>query len=498
VNTQIRQLFYVFAFLFVALVGMSSYWLWRAPDLEARQGNPNLVVRQLLIERGLILAGDGETVLARNREQEVDGQTWYRRAYPQRGLAAHVVGYSTIQRSRTGLEESLNDYLTASNADLATLLDRATDTLRGITRQGNDVVTTLDVRAQRVALNALRGQCGSVVALEPETGRVLVTASTPTFDPNLIENRFRRATRASAPCEPASPLLNRATGGFPSPVFIPGSTFKVLTAAAALDSGRFSPDSEFDDPGYCIEYGRRVFNYADQAGPSVYGRVDLGDAVENSINSVFCNIGKELGPRVILDYAKEFGFYEDPPLETPGDERAPSGLWADGRLFDPEDPNQIDPGRLAFGQERLLVTPLQMAMVMATIANGGVLMRPHVVDRVVAPDGGVVTRTRPEEIRRVLKQETAAALTPMLVRVVSSGTGTSAQISGVEVAGKTGTAETGREGQNDTGFVAFAPAGAPRVAIAVYLQNQSGTGGSTAAPIAKAVLEAILRSDADG
>jgi len=495
VNAQIRQLFYVFAFLFVALVGMSSYWLWRAPDLEARQGNPNLVVRQLLIERGLILAADGETVLARNREQEVDGQTWYRRAYPQRGLTAHVVGYSTIQRSRTGLEESLNDYLTASNADLATLLDRATDTLRGITRQGNDVVTTLDVTAQRVALNALRGQCGSVVALEPETGRVLVTASTPTFDPNLIENRFRRATRASAPCEPASPLLNRATGGFPSPVFIPGSTFKVLTAAAALDSGRFNPESEFDDPGYCIEYGRRVFNYADQAGPSVYGRVDLGDAVENSINSVFCNIGKELGPRVILDYAKEFGFYEDPPLETPGDERAPSGLWADGRLFDPEDPNQVDPGRLAFGQERLLVTPLQMAMVMATIANGGVLMRPHVVDRVVAPDGGVVTRTRPEEIRRVLKQETAAALTPMLVRVVSSGTGTSAQISGVEVAGKTGTAETGREGQNDTGFVAFAPAGAPRVAIAVYLQNQSGTGGSTAAPIAKAVLEAILRNN---
>jgi peptidoglycan glycosyltransferase len=495
VNTQIRQLFYVFAFLFVALVGMSSYWLWRAPDLEARQGNPNLVVRQLLIERGLILAADGKTVLARNREQEVDGQTWYRRAYPQRGLTAHVVGYSTIQRSRTGLEESLNDYLTASNADLATLLDRATDTLRGITRQGNDVVTTLDVRAQRVALNALRGQCGSVVALEPETGRVLVTASTPTFDPNLIENRFRRATQASAPCEPASPLLNRATGGFPSPVFIPGSTFKVLTAAAALDSGRFRPDSEFDDPGYCIEYGRRVFNYADQAGPSVYGRVDLGDAVENSINSVFCNIGKELGPRVILDYATEFGFYEDPPLETPGDERAPSGLWANGRLFDPEDPNEIDPGRLAFGQERLLVTPLQMAMVMGTIANGGVLMRPHVVDRVVAPDGGVVTRTRPEEIRRVLKQETAAALTPMLVRVVSSGTATSAQISGVEVAGKTGTAETGRAGQNDTGFVAFAPAGAPRVAIAVYLQNQSGTGGSTAAPIAKAVLEALLRSN---
>jgi peptidoglycan glycosyltransferase len=320
-------------------------------------------------------------------------------------------------------------------------------------------------------------------------------ASTPTYDPNLVENRFRQATRATGPCDPASPLLNRATGGFPSPAFIPGSTFKVLTAAAALDSGEYTPDSEFDDPGYCVEYGQRVYNYSDQAGPRAYGRVDLGDAVENSINSVFCNIGKELGPRVILDYAKEFGFYEDPPLETPGDERAPSGLWSNGRLFDPDDPNQIDPGRLAFGQERLLVTPLQMAMVVATIANDGVLMEPHVVDRIVAPDGDVVSRTRPDEVRRVLQQQTAAALTPMMVRVVSSGTGTSAQISGVEVAGKTGTAETGRPGENDTGFVAFAPAGAPRVAIAVYLQNQSGTGGATAAPIAKAVMEAILRSN---
>jgi peptidoglycan glycosyltransferase len=136
-----------------------------------------------------------------------------------------------------------------------------------------------------------------------------------------------------------------------------------------------------------------------------------------------------------------------------------------------------------------------MAMVVATIANGGVLMRPHVVDRIVAPDGDVVTRTRPDDLRRVVSADTAATLTPMMVRVVSSGTGTSAQIPGVEVAGKTGTAETGRQGQNDTGFIAFAPAGSPRVAIAVYLQNQSGTGGATAAPIAKAVMEAILRSN---
>jgi penicillin-binding protein A len=495
-NVEIRRLFFVFCALFVALVGISTYWLWRAPDLEARQGNPNVVVRQLTIKRGLVYASDGETVLARNRERRVHGETWYLRTYPTEGLAAQVVGYSTIERSRTGLERSLNDYLTASNANLDTLLDRAADTLRGVTRQGNHVVTTLDVRAQRTAMQALAGRCGSVVALEPDTGRVLVMASTPTYDPNLVERNFRRATRVAAPCEPASPLLNRATGGLPGPVFIPGSTFKVVTAVAALDSGRFRADSTFDDPGYCVQYGQRVFNYSDQAGPRAFGTVDFGTAVENSINSVFCKLGQELGAGRVLDYAKRFGFYEDPPLETPSGERTPSGLWSRGRLFDPKDPASVDPGRLAFGQERLLVTPLQMAMVAAAVANDGVLMKPHVVDRIVAPDGDIVTRTRADEIRRVMHSETAAALTPMMVRVVDSGTGTAAQLPGVEVAGKTGTAETGRANANDTGFIAFAPAGDAKVAIAVFLQNQDGTGGSTAAPIARAVLGALLQGSA--
>jgi penicillin-binding protein A len=495
-NREIRRLFFVFCALFAALVGMSSYWLWRAPDLEARQGNPNLVVRQLKVKRGFVYASDGKTVLARNRQREVHGETWYLRTYPTQGLAAQVVGYSTIERSRTGLERSLNDYLTGSNANLGTIVDRTIDTLRGLTQQGNDVVTTLDVRAQRIAMQALAGRCGSVVVLEPESGRVLVMASTPTYDPNLVEDNFRRATQVAAPCEPASPLLNRATQGLPGPVFIPGSTFKVVTAVAALDSGRFGPDSTFQDRGYCIQYSQRVFNYADQAGPRVFGTVDFTEAVENSINSVFCELGQQLGARQVLDYAKRFGFYEDPPLETPEGERTPSGLWSRGKLFDPKDPASVDPGRLAFGQERLLVTPLQMAMVVAAVANDGVLMKPHVVDRIVAPDGDVVTRTRADEVRRVMKAETAAALTPMMVRVVESGTGTAAQLSGVEVAGKTGTAETGRENANDTGFIAFAPAGDAKVAIAVFLQNQDGTGGSTAAPIARAVLEALLRGSA--
>jgi peptidoglycan glycosyltransferase len=488
-NAEIRRLFLVIAALLVALVGMTSYWLWKAPDLEARRGNPTLVVRQVTIERGRIYASNGRTLLATNRKRRIEGRTWYLRRYPAKELAAQTVGYSTISRSRAGLEQSLNDFLTGSNSDLHTVLDRTVDKLKGLTQQGNDVVTTIDVRAQEVAMAALGGKCGAAVALEPSTGRVLVIASQPSYDPNLVERRFRRATQTpGAPCRPAAALLNRATQG----LFIPGSTFKVVTAAAALDSGRFTPESEFTDRGYCVEYGKKVTNYSDQSGPEVFGRVDFAFALEHSVNSVFCEIGKELGPQVVLEYAKRFGFYEKPPLETPSGERVASGLYEGGALFFPGDPNAADPGRLAFGQERLLVTPLQMAMVAAGIANGGIVMRPSLVDRIVAPDGTIIEETAREELRRAVSAETAAELAAMMTKVVASGTGTAAQIPGVPVAGKTGTAETGRRGENDTWFIAFAPADAPRVAVAVALQNQSGTGGGTAAPIAKAIMEAIL------
>ena len=488
-NPQIRRLFFVFVVLFVALVAMSTYWLWKAPDLEAKRGNPSLIVRQLTIKRGLVYAGNGRTVLARNVKRRVQGRTWYLRRYPKHGLAAQTVGYSTVQRSRAGLEKSLNDYLTGSNANLHTLLDTTLDKLRGLTQTGNNVVTTIDVKAQRVAMRALAGKCGAAVAIEPATGRVLVIASRPTYDPNLIERHFKRATQVSAPCQPAAPLLNRATDG----LYIPGSTFKVVTTAAALDTGRYTPSSTFFDRGYCIEYGKKVLNFADQSGPEVFGTVSFTEALQHSINAVYCEIGNKLGPARIIDYAKRFGFYEEPGLETPSDEQSPSGLYSKGKLFEPKDPNEVDSGRLAFGQERLLATPLQMAMVAATVANGGVVMRPHVVDRIVAPDKTVISRTKPEEIRRAIKPQTAAELTTMMESVVRGGTGTSAQIPGITVAGKTGTAETGRLHANDTWFVAFAPADHPQVAVAVGLQNQSGTGGSTAAPIAKEIMEAILR-----
>jgi peptidoglycan glycosyltransferase len=329
-----------------------------------------------------------------------------------------------------------------------------------------------------------------VAALDPETGRVLVLASSPSYDPNLIEGHFDQASRApAAECrQPAAPLLDRATDG----LYTPGSTFKVITASAGLDTGAVKLVTTFQDPGYCEEYGKRVYNYSDQGTPSGYGTVTLLQAIQNSINSVFCNLGKEIGAGKILEYAKRYGFYSKPPLELPEDERKASGLYRAGQPWFPDDPNKVDPGRLAFGQERLQVTPIQMAMVAGAIGNAGVVMKPFLVDHVVSPTGRIVVTTRPQELGRAIAAGTASAVTQGMVAAVQGGTSTAAQISGVEVAGKTGTAESGVAHVNTTAFIAFAPVGRPRVAIAVFLEQQSGVGGTTAAPIAKAVMEVLL------
>jgi peptidoglycan glycosyltransferase len=473
-----------------ALIVATTYWqAWAAPDLADRQDNAIQRVAQFTVKRGKIYASDRRTVLATNVRKRVKGKTLYFRRYPSRDLAPHVVGYSTQSRSRAGLERSMNDYLTGANANLSTVLDTTLDRLRGVTITGNDLVLTLRPRAQRVAIEALRGQCGAAVALEPRSGKLLVMVSSPGYDPSLIERNFARVENAGGPCRPASRLLNRATEG----LYIPGSTFKVVTMTAALDSRRFTPESTFHDPGYCIEYGKRVLNYADQRGPAVYGTVNLVQALQNSINSVFCQLGNRLGADPMIEYMKRYGFYSVPPLETPTNERVASGLYRRGRLFQPKNNFEVDLGRLAFGQERLQVTPLQLAMVAAAVGNRGVVMRPYVVDRIVKPGGDWLTRTKPDELGRAMSPKSAAELTVMMEAVVSGGTGTAAQMSGIRVAGKTGTAETGRAGRNTTSFMAFAPVDRPRVAVAVFLENQSGTGGRTAAPIVRQIMQAILR-----
>jgi penicillin-binding protein A len=492
-NRQIMRLTYVALALVGALVVMTTYWqTWAAAGLAARQDNAIRRVAEFSIDRGLVFSFDPRRRLARNRERVVDGKTLFFRRYPYGSLAAHVVGYSTVGRSRTGLERSLNDYLTASNANLSTVLDKTLDELRGRPIQGNDVVTTLDLDAQEVAQEQLGTNCGAVVALDPRTGKVLVMAASPSFDPNLVEEHYGEISDITANCAPAAPLLNRASAG----LFIPGSIFKVITVSAALESKKFGPGSTFYDPGYCTVYGKQVHNFADQSGPEVFGTINLVTGLVHSVNSVFCNIGLKLGAKRILDTAKQFGFYERPPLETPADERLPSGLYRDGKLYYPRVDSNVDAGRMAFGQERMLVTPLQMAMVAGALGFGGKLMEPHVVDRIVGPGGKVVDEPAPQLIRQAVSARTAHEVAAMMRLVVREGTGTAAQISGYSVGGKTGTAETGVSESNTTWFIAFAGKDAespPEVAIAVVLQNQSGVGGTTAAPIARTVMQAILQ-----
>jgi peptidoglycan glycosyltransferase len=491
VNRQIARIAGLAMTLLVVLIVATTYWqTWARPALAERQDNAIQRVAQFEIKRGLILSPS--RVLARNKERKVGGRTFYFRRYPQGRLAAHVVGYSTAARSRTGLERSLNPALTGSARSLSSLVDQSLDKLNGKPIIGDTVVTTLDVNGQRAALDALGSTCGAVVALDPRTGRVRVMVSSPSYNPNDVEENFGRIEKIRADCTPASPLLNRATQG----LYPPGSTFKVVTASAAIDSGKYTPSSTFVDPGYCTVYGKRVNNF-DTSRP--FGTVSLATALQFSVNSVFCNIGLKLGARQLVKQAKKFGFYERPPLETPDSERLPSGLYRNGKLYDPKRDRDVDAGRLAFGQERLLVTPEQMAMVAGTIGNDGILMRPYVVEKIVTPNGKTRSRTKPTKIRRAVSPAAARDIGAMMVRAVQAGTGTAAQISGLEIGGKTGTAETGIAGNNTTWFIAFAgdPGRKPKLAIAVVLQNQSLTGGATAAPIARQVMQALLTPTAN-
>jgi penicillin-binding protein A len=490
VNKQVSHIGVAALVLLASLIVGTTYWqTWANAGLADQQDNAIRTVAQFTIKRGKIYAADGRTLLATNVKKTVGGQTLYFRRYPSGPLFAGVVGYSTQSRNRTGLEQSYNDFLTGSNANLDTVFRSTIDKLRGSTVTGNDLVLTLQPKLQSIARRALQGKCGAVVALEPSTGRVLAMVTNPTYNPNLVERRFAQATRTTAPC--GAPLLNRATAG----KYQPGSTFKIITASAALDTGRFTPESPFDDPGYCIEYGKQVRNAGNPEAPETFGHVDLTQGFEHSINSVFCNVGKALGAGTVLRYADRYGFYKVPPLETPDNERVASGLYNHGRLFTPKNPDtDVDPGRLAFGQERLQVTPLQMAMVAATIANHGVQMKPQLIERILSPGGHTISHLKPDRLATPIKRVTADQVARMMELAVQGGTGTSAQIPGIRVAGKTGTAETGRANINTTWFTAFAPVEAPKIAIAVVVENQAGGfGGTVAAPIARQVMEALLR-----
>ncbi len=476
-NGPILRLFVLVLLLFAALVGFTSYnSVLNAETYRDHALNQRSLLQEQRIRRGTIRARDNE-LLARSVKGEAG---LYRRTYPEAArLFAHAVGYSFIGRGRAGLERSRNDALIGERSALTSVFDE----LRGHQQEGDNVVTTLDPGAQRVAQQALGGRKGSVVAIEPDTGKVRVMLSVPDYDPDGVreEDTFRRlnSDRDNAP------LVNRATQA----TYPPGSTFKVVTAAAALDSGEFTPDSTVDGNSGKAISGVPLSNFGDKD----WGSITLTTALTNSVNTVWAQVAERLGNETMNRYMERFGFGAEPPIDYPRQQLVPSGVYDKGDLLSAAS-SRVDIGRVAIGQERLQVTPLQMAMVASAVANDGELMKPVLTERTVDRDGRTIESIDPESEGRVMKSSSAQALTEMMGNVVREGTGTAAALEGIDVAGKTGTAEIiATRDVNQPWFIGFAPQRAPKVAIAVTIErSQGGQGGTEAAPIAKRVLQELL------
>jgi penicillin-binding protein A len=480
VNPQIRQVYGLFILLFALLVGFTSYWaVLDAKGLEDNPDNRRALIEEQTIPRGVIFARDGRTKIAVNRSEQRGDARVFIREYPTKGLFAHPIGYSFLNNGRRGLEQSHNEDLAGKENEFESIFAG----LEGRDREGNDVVTNLDVAGTEAAVTGLAGRKGGVVAIEPQTGKVRVMVSIPEYDPNLIPTDFR-----ALDTDPNKPTFNRTT----QELYPPGSTFKVVTATAALDTGKVTPETIIDGSSPKEISGVELSN----SGGESFGPISLTDALTNSVNTVFAQVGEKVGRATLVDYMKRFGFYADPQLDYPDNQMIASGVRRNGTQYVQDG---FDAGRVAIGQGgsegAVEVTPLQMAEVAAAIANKGRLMKPRLADRVVRKDGRVKERIEPDLQSEVMKPETAAELTEMMGRVVEEGTGTAAALAGVRVAGKTGTAEVGANREfTQPWFICFAPIDNPRIAVAVTLERQpaGSQGGTVAAPIAKSVLEARL------
>ena len=472
-NKAISRIFIVGVILFVALI-VNLTWIMagRAQWFADRPENKRGIAKEMKIKRGEILAYDGSTIAGSVRRSG-----YYYRDYPQGTVAPQLVGYDSVRYGRNGIEEQLNDELTGQSTDLG--VQSWIDRLLGRKSKGASVQLTLVPAVQKEAQKALSGQKGAIIVLDPQTGALIASASAPTYDPANLEDDWARLSN-----DPGAPLLNRPTQG----LYTPGSAFKVVTAASALDNGKVTPDTEFIDTGTYVVFGGKVVNY----GGAVFGPNDFTTALTYSINTTFGKVGNLLGRRRLISSMQRFGFYQSPPLPLPQGEVLPSGRYGKKGLLSPD--AFMDPLAVAWaavGQEQLLSTPLQMALVAAGVANGGRIMKPYYTQQVVAASGAVVRTAQPQQWLVAMKPLTASQLNIMMQRVVNAGTGTAAALEGIQVAGKTGTAERG-DGTNLAWFIAFAPADDPQVAIAVVIEDTQSTGGEAAAPLAAAVIKMAL------
>jgi peptidoglycan glycosyltransferase len=486
VNAQISKLFVLIVLLFGALVFMTSRWsVFEANALKEKTANKRPLLEQEQIPRGTIYADDG-SVIAKSVQVGKGADRIYARHYPQGSLFGHPIGYSFFNLGQTEFERYHNDQLVGNKSEFSSILDQ----LQGTTQKGNDVHTSIDPAAQRLALDDIAAQGnGAVVAIVPQTGAVKVLASVPPYNPNEVKfpSRFKELNKAAVAGQ-TGPLFDTATQG----AFPPGSTFKVVTAAAGLDSGKITPSTTINAPGTLAAPGPDIQNDFTQD----FGPISLDTALTNSVNTWFAQLGIKIGQHTLFDYMNRFGFNTTPPIDIPSDELTKSGVYDNGNLLGPNDP--VDLARLAFGQERLLVTPLQNAEVAAAIANGGKEMKPQIWSRVVDPDGRTIKTMQPSEFGQPISSQTASELNTAMQGVVSQGTGTNAAIPGITVAGKTGTAETpgacgGDPTSNQAWFIGFAPADTPKIAIAATIDCTAQFGNDVAAPIFKDVAELLLK-----
>lgn len=470
-NRAILRLFAVIVVLFGLLVVFTSRWT--VIDANALRQNPLNRIdywQGLKVRRGEILAAGGE-VLAKSLRAH--GGTWTR-TYPTGSLFAQPIGYDNAEEgSSAGLERYHDQWLSGR---VQSSLSSVFGPLGGGSTSGDDLHTTLDPNAQELARQLLAGRPGSVVAIVPQTGAVKVLYSNPGYNDNKPNARG------------SSQFFQAVQGEFP-----PGSTFKIVTTTAALNSGKYTPSSLIDGKSPLMVSGRPLEN---DLGAS-YGEVTLTQALTDSINTVYAQVGLNVGIRTMAEYMKRFGFYRPPPLDLPRNEMTASGERLDtahsSRLLSPTS-NLIDVGRMSIGQDRLTVTPLQMAMVASAVADGGTLMTPRIATEAVNSNGQVVKRFEPTVYSHVMRPAIAAELRQMMTDVVEEGTGRAANLEGLSVAGKTGTATiiTG-EDLDDAWFIGLAPVNHPKIAVAVELDSiPNGYGGTYAAPIAAQVMKLLI------
>lgn len=481
-NKELRRVSVAVLVMFLALFGSSTViQVFQQDNLKADSRNTRTLYASFSAERGPILV-DGQPIAV---STPVDDEYKYQRSYPQGELYSAVTGYFTLNQGNTGVEGALNDYLSGSANEQ--FLDQLNSIVSGQNPKGAAVELTIDPVVQRAAWDALGSYTGAVVALNPKTGEILAMVSKPTFDPNTLathDNTAFFSTYNGLIGDAGDPLINRAIAGNLNP---PGSTFKLVVTATALENG-LTPDTEFPNPAsLTLPQSTNVITNAEGGACGGGATASIATALRLSCNIPFAQLGAQLGYPLISQQAREFGFGDD-SLRIP--------MAVEPSVYPPTE-SQAQLMVSSFGQGSDRTSPLQMAMVSAAVANGGQLMYPNLVESITAPDLSVLQAFEPRVYSTPMSAATASTMTGMMVQGVANGAASNARISGVDVAGKTGTAENGDTDPYTLWFTGFAPADDPQVAVAVVIENGGGQGQSSfgnriAAPIARQVMEAVV------